>query len=1199
MIFAYLHNHPDSNKDAACSNRIIIKLKQELPPAGKLSKARATQQAIQSIDELNKSLGIEKMELLFSERPEDLQDQYLSNIYVIQCPAGMDPQEAASRYASLPSVEYAQPDYQLELYDWPNDPLYIIQWPLNNMGQSFPQILWMDGLNNDSLIMVQGSVDADIDGHEVLIDPPDSTNTVVVALIDTGVDSLHSELSGKIWHNPGEIPDNSIDDDHNGFVDDYWGWDFTGDNSTVPPLPDNDPSDELGHGTHCAGIIAAASNNNEGIAGILSDCKIMSVKFYPVMLSSYAARGIIYAADNGADVINLSFGYPWSANILEEAINYARAKGVIICAATGNDGGEYENYPGSYDGVISVGASTVYDQVAFFSTYGNYMDVIAPGYSILSLRAAGTDMYAPNEPNIHIINDYYYLASGTSMASPHVAAVAAYLRALSPGLKPDNVQQIIQETCDDLVDPFGYGQDLPGWDKYSGYGRINLYNAIQAVPLTKAILANPRPNQIISGTIDIIGTVVSDSLAGYSLKFGAGNLPDSWTEIISSPSPYASGILGSFNTDSLNGRYTLKLNAGGINEKLVTVNVANSPISRIIYPTANDSVSAMVPIEGSALCPGFDHYILEYGAGFSPSTWYQIKYATAPAWQQQLAIWDINSVRNGIYSLCLKVFSAGGLSVADTVRIYVKSDLWGNDSWKIGLDNMISLVPNYGDLDGDGQNEIILGTDAGILFFNPNGTLKTDNVPQVPNYNFRLAPAVGDINGDGVDDLVAIGLDFGTGKLLGFPSDGEPFETYLLRAPDIGMLNTDLEYIYPSVFLKDFDNDGRDEIFYYDNPDCWIYESDGSFIMHFPTFPAAVPRHYLSADIDGDGLDEFYVSNDYICQFDRNGNYLRCLPLSMGLGTNFCSRSLTAADIDGDGKLELIVLGRFMTEAGNYWIYAFDEDLTLKPGWPRNTHINSFLVPPAPIFGDIDGDGGLEYFLSFFELVQGMIYGWNIDGSPYSGFSANPVFASTNDPGRIYYSLMADINGDTYPEIISSVKDDIFDSYNVERIEAWDKNGNELENWPIITRPASITCLNYGNQTPTIGDINKDGNIDLLTVTPQNELLFINFEDAPYDPAACPVKFWRYNRRMNNIANTRLNFICGDIDGDNICKINDAVSLVNYLFIPGLPAPDRLQNGDTNCDDKINLVDIVWIINFIFRGGYDPCDMNGDGIPDC
>jgi len=154
---------------------------------------------------------------------------------------------------------------------------------------------------------------------------------VIIGMVDTGVDKDHPDLADHMWTNPGEIPDNFIDDDHNGYIDDYHGWDFAGDDWFDDP--DNDPNDLHGHGTHCSGIITGITDNFAGIAGIAPNCKVMALSFYPVMLASWGAEAIVYAADNGADVVNMSWGLPYAVPIWEDAIDYARAKGVIMIAA--------------------------------------------------------------------------------------------------------------------------------------------------------------------------------------------------------------------------------------------------------------------------------------------------------------------------------------------------------------------------------------------------------------------------------------------------------------------------------------------------------------------------------------------------------------------------------------------------------------------------------------------------------------------------------------------------------------------------------------------------------------------------------------------------------------------------------------------------------------------------------------------------
>ncbi|NIP43968.1 MAG: S8 family serine peptidase [candidate division Zixibacteria bacterium] len=1195
--FAYLHDKYEVKETEQTSNRLVVKFKPAFSPEGKTDYNSINLASVPGFHDLNKSFGTSKIEPLSKTVSQNENINPLSGIYVLHFSPGTDLISAAEKYQSLEQVEYAHPDYILELYDAPNDPYYILQWPLWNVGQGYLHVLRRDGSYNDTVIVMHGTPGADIDAHMVFDNPPDNAQTVIIAIIDTGVDIDHPDLIGRIWQNPGELPENGIDDDHNGFVDDIHGWDFTGNSSTLPVTGDNDPSDEFGHGTHCAGIAASVTNNLEGISGIVPDCRIMPIKFYPLMLSSYAARSIIYAADNGADIISMSFGYPWQVEILEDALNYARSKGVILCAATGNNSMEYFNYPGAYPQVISVGASTSDDEVAFFSTYGDFMDVVAPGYSILSLRGAGTDMYAPDEPNVHVLEDYYYIASGTSMSSPHVAGVLGYMLSLSPGLNHVKAQEIIQNTADDILDPFGEGLNLPGWDKYSGSGRINLADAISAVPNIRARINSPLPNQFVSGSIEVNGIADGSAFNGYILEYGSGDVPESWNVISESQIAVTDGYLGAFNTDSLDGRYTIRLMVGDDNIDRVTVNIVNSIQAELSSPAESDTVTSLTSIIGSASSPGFSHYHLEFKMA-GDNQWQLIDESTSPIVNGLLGTWEAAALTEGSYLLRLSVFADSGILDSDSVYVFMKSILTANGNWKHSFSARTTIIPNYGDFDNDGENEIVVGTENGLYFFNPDGTQKTESVPDLPAYNFRMPAAVGDMNSDGIDDLVAVGWDGEVGRMYGFISDGTEFETAILDQPDVDIYNSDLVYIYPYICLKDMDNDGNDEILYYSNPNCWIYDIQGDLITQF-TYFSGNPRHYLAADIDGNGTDEVYTSSRFLDQYDQQGNLVGSFDLQMNLGNQCVARSLSAVDIDNDDKLELVAFARFLEDGGNYWVYAFDENLSLKAGWPRNTGINSYLVPSAPVFADLNQDGQKEYFIGFFELVQAMVYAWDISGNYYLPGAASPLFGYTLNPGRIYYTIAANINGSSFPEVISNVKNDVYYSYNMERTTAWDYSGEILDGWPIYLRPTSIMPQNRGIGTPVVGDINNDGLVDIMMTTSLNELVFLNFYDTEYSPQNCPVPIWRYNRKLNNVCAVAGNILCGDIDGDNLIAINDAVRLVNYIFIPGSSLPVSLSSADTNCDDSISLVDIIWIINHIFRGGHEPCDLNGDGIPDC
>jgi subtilisin len=253
---------------------------------------------------------------------------------------------------------------------------------------------------------------------------------VVVAVIDTGVDYNHADLKNNIWTNTKEIPDNGIDDDGNGYIDDIHAWNFV-DNT-------NNVFDNNGHGTHVAGTIAG-ENNGFGVTGIAYNAKIMPVKVLNESGSgSYSAiaNGIYYAVNNGAKVINLSLGGDFPNSTLQSAIEYASNKGAIVVMAAGNSGLPFVSYPAAYANKsgLAVGAVDANNNLADFS---NSPGIIQLAY----VTAPGVNIYS-SVPG----NEYAYY-SGTSMASPHVAGVVALMLSANPNLTEGQVRQIITSTA--------------------------------------------------------------------------------------------------------------------------------------------------------------------------------------------------------------------------------------------------------------------------------------------------------------------------------------------------------------------------------------------------------------------------------------------------------------------------------------------------------------------------------------------------------------------------------------------------------------------------------------------------------------------------------------------------------------------------------------------------------------------------------
>jgi hypothetical protein len=255
-------------------------------------------------------------------------------------------------------------------------------------------------------------------------------NGIVVAVVDTGVDYTHLDLDANIWQNADEIPNNRIDDDRNGYIDDIRGWDFV--------WNDNNPMDFLGHGTHVAGAIAAEQNGFH-ITGVAPNAKIMPVRvldFWGYGNPENIAAGIRYAADNGADVINYSAGGWFPKSQVEDAIQYATNKGVVVVMSAGNDGFYQPDYPANNaDRLgIAVGGIDKNGRIADFSNRAGSRPldyVVAPGVDIVSTIPYNT----------------YESYDGTSMAAPHVAGVAALVLNANPNLTPAQVEQILTSTA--------------------------------------------------------------------------------------------------------------------------------------------------------------------------------------------------------------------------------------------------------------------------------------------------------------------------------------------------------------------------------------------------------------------------------------------------------------------------------------------------------------------------------------------------------------------------------------------------------------------------------------------------------------------------------------------------------------------------------------------------------------------------------
>jgi subtilisin family serine protease len=346
----------------------------------------------------------------------------------------------------------------------------------------------------------------------------------VVGVVDTGVDRTHPDLAANIWTNPGEIPGNGVDDDGNGFVDDVNGWDFADD--------DNNPDDDHFHGTHCAGTVAAVGNNGSGVVGLAWGARIMAVRGLGTNgggTSDRLAAAVVYAAENGADVISNSWGGFGISQVMVDAMATARGLGAVVVAAAGNDAGPVDGFePADIPGVIAVGASNYQDQIAPFSNFGDALTVAAPGVDVLSTRAH--NLYHDSD-----IGGGYLRASGTSMATPHVSALVALLLSAQPGLSVDEVRWHLEVNAHQ---PGIAGWEGQPWNPYFGWGRIDAAHVFDPVP----VLTRLRPGLF---TVHAFAGGTAPDVASADLQF-TSTTPVPWT--LASP-PWLPPAIGGGNGD--------------------------------------------------------------------------------------------------------------------------------------------------------------------------------------------------------------------------------------------------------------------------------------------------------------------------------------------------------------------------------------------------------------------------------------------------------------------------------------------------------------------------------------------------------------------------------------------------------------------------------------------------------------------------
>jgi len=953
--------------------------------------------------------------------PTDTTGPDLSHVYLLEVPEETNIEVAAADFAQDPRIAYAHPNYIVHAQLTPNDPYYSTS---GSWGQPYDDLWGLKKIN------AAGAWDRST-----------GSPAVVVAVVDTGVDWTHWDFADNVWENPGEFFGNGLDDDANGYPDDVRGYDFYSNDSF--------PMDENGHGTHVGGTIGAQGNNLEGVAGVNWNIEIMAVRFLGPTGSGDGLDGvdaIMYATDNGADVINNSWGGS-SAQVIDDAVSYAHAAGVVVVTAAGNSASDaLLSSPARSADTITVSASDVNDQLASFSNRGQKIDVAAPGVDILSLKAVLSPMCGPAQT----VGTRYCRVSGTSMSSPHVAGLAALLLARNPSLTNEQIRQTIRATAFDLAPA---GRDLS-----FGYGRIAadqaLLRADTGVPV--AYLSEPKQGQTIFGTVAVGGQAWGPGFASARVDIGSTpvlTIPPIWMTRCSRSTPVLDGTVCSFSTSSLtDGKYALRLTVTDAAAKsyvfeVYDVNLDNV-VSEIATPTPGPYNVTALQIVGSATVRAgvFSSYKIEWSSAATPTAWNLITTSTTPVTNGLLGVWDTSALPIGEYNLRLTVNG----STQDSVTVKLALDWELVSGWpKVYTNSYQGGEIALGDVAGDEDLEIIFS----------------------------------------VGNLLHVTTIDGT-ELPGFP---KVFDQDVMDSAVLGPE-------FRGITAVDMDGDRKDEIVfadsvywqlpigsYADRVMVWVLKGDGSSMPGWP-FTVTGSNYFSSGtivgDVDQDGRKEIFIAlQDEISTTQKvyglrdDGSGLPGWPQVLegeiiGLGVvGYQTHAVIVADITGDSHQEVVA-----SNVATGKIFAWHSNGAPVEGWPIDTAIG--LPPPAAVCGeynirglaaiDVDHDGKKELLAEQDEKAnrnclhslphthrQFLLDG---DGTPLPGW---PKATSQGGMGGQGFSV-ADVNQDGLYDILYKSK---------EQLLVWDVSGNALPGWPqssdATTEPPAVANIN-ATETPKL-----------------------------------------------------------------------------------------------------------------------------------
>ena len=850
-------------------------------------------QANAPISILHVQYKVESLHPLFPYLARPSLNPNLKRTYLLRFAPDAPLEDLRAVYEQSPLIEAVEYNYlRPTLADpvIPNDPMYPEQWNLPLM--KLPQAWAIEKGNRN----------------------------VVIAIIDSGIDYRHDDLAPKAWINPGEVPENGLDDDGNGYIDDVYGWDFT----DAPNLQaegdylegDNEPIDESGHGTHVAGIAGALPDNGIGVAGVAWECPLMAIRAglslggSSRMQDDDSAAAIVYAVDNGASVINMSWGSERRSFVIQDAIDYAYARGAVLVAAAGNSQKPATIFPAAYRKVIAV-ASTEQNQQRFYqSNFGASVDIGAPGNVILSTQ----------------IDNRYRLLTGTSMASPHVAGVAALILAKRPALTHEEVRHILMSTADPV-----YQEDSDALDeKFVGAGTVNAERALFASGALQARILAPETNSGGADSITVVGTAGGYKFHAWQLSYGASTVPTEFTPFTQSSSTQKIGeTLAVWDTTTVpEGIYTVRLTATATDGQQlhdqVVLSVDRTP-PQIISLTATDTLYGERPLTiFTWATDDVTQNTLYYRRKGSLAPFAPIE--TTDLGVEQFLFLGLERGTYQFYveaenttNLKTREDNGGAFYTADVVAGYISPSGFAEKFLDIPP---LHIASGTTDFDRDGQLEIVGSPLSSETLTDTELQAAILAVyERLPSGRYELAHTLESV--EGLSNL-------------------EKFVTWT---------------------VDDTDNDGLLEVLATDDARTFLIES-----LEPRGYPTRIiwETPFLSggtiADLDGDGQKEIIGAdnnNDRLLIFEYDGatsTYVeRAVLVNESAGSNVFSQNFAINDFDGDGSVELVAAD----SEGDLFVYESTSIRnTFRLEWQMQLPLEDITQLTA---GDLTGDGMPEF----------------------------------------------------------------------------------------------------------------------------------------------------------------------------------------------------------------------------------------------